>query len=195
MKVLLVQGTWGGDDPWWVPRVGDFAKAVEAAGHEVINGRPFNWEGGLGGIVPFTSADLLIWKGAGRYLREYLDPRRALSPYVPEETAIIAHSHGRQVVKYACHLGLRVQKVILVSGPVRHDVDERTFGARANMGSLVCINGGKRDRMQIFGGLFDGHWGIHRQDPEATIYEQFPDADHGSFLTDPRHFDYVLRYL
>lgn len=196
MNVMLVQGTWAKDDSWWRPG-SPFYTAIEDRGHTVINGRPWWWDTELGGIG-FGGKDLWGWEAAGLALWDRLDP-----PYCktdacridPSTLCIIAHSHGRQPVKFACHLGLAAAKVILVSGPVRKDVDERTPMARTRIGRLVCINGGKKDRWQLRGSVFDGFRGIVRRDTQADDYEQFDDADHSSFLNDPDHFDYVLRYL
>ncbi len=195
MKVMLVQGTWAADDSWWV-KGSAFTRAIEAKGHTIINGRPFVWDTEVGGIG-FGDDDLWGWKYAGLHLWDRLDPPGcACSARVPaSDLCIVAHSHGRQVVKYACALGLAAAKVILVSGPVRKDVDEDTADARGRIGTLVCINGGKKDRWQLRGSVFDGFRGIVRKDEQADVYQQFPDADHSSFLNNPAHFDYVLRYL
>jgi hypothetical protein len=197
MKVMLVQGTWSRDDDWWVDRPGTFAEAVRLAGHTLVNGRPFYWDTELGGIG-FGNKDLWGWEAAGLHLWDRLDPpycKSAGCRIIPSDLCIIAHSHGRQAVKFACHLGLAAAKVIFVSGPVRKDVDEATPNARARIGQLVCINGGWRDRWQVRGALFDGFRGIIRRDPQADIHETFKDADHSSFLNDPKQFDYVLRYI
>jgi hypothetical protein len=192
---MFVQGTWGYDDEWWRP-YGPFARAVTAKGHTVINSRPYWWDTEMGGIG-FGDDDLRGWEAAGAHLYDRLQPPGCTcAAFIkPSDLIIIGHSHARQVIKFACHLGLAAAKVILVSGPVRKDVDRQTGGARANIGRLVCINGGRKDRMQIFGGAFDGHWGILRKDTQADEHQTFEDADHSSFLSNPAHFDYVLRFL
>lgn len=196
MKVMLVQGTWSRDDEWWIDKPGTFAEAVRKAGHTLINGRPFYWDTELGGIG-FGNKDLWGWEAAGLHLWDRLDPP---FPYVtgrpaPSDLCIIGHSHGRQPIKFATHLGLAAAKVILVSGPIRKDVDAATRNSRARIGKLITINGGKQDRWQWLGEVFDGHFGPTRTDPQADIHQTFPDADHSSFLTNPKQFNYVLRYL
>ena len=194
MNVLLVQGTWGDNDTWWRPGGGSFADAVVGAGHTLIDdGRPFEWSTDLGG-VGFGNRDLNTWRGAGRHLYDYCSPPRAPHASIPN-LVIVAHSHGRQVVKFACHYGLSPARVILVSGPIRADVDRETSSARARIGELVCLNGGHRDRMQWFGELFDGHLGIRRKDPQADIHLTFSDASHGSLLRDPAQYVRVLAFL
>lgn len=192
---MLVQGTWGDNDQWWLPDTpGNFAAAVKAAGHRVINGRPFNWHGALGGVTPFTDRDLLVWRGAGSHLYDRLDPPGCPASKIPD-LAIVAHSHGRQVVLEALQQGLVAQLVIFVSGPIRKDVDKETSDARGNIeGRFICLHGGKRDYMQILGGLFDSKVGWRREDPRAEN-EAFPDATHSSLLTDPAQFERVLKYL
>lgn len=195
MKVMLVQGTWSRDSDWWKDKPGTFAEAVRLAGHTLINGRPFYWDTELGGIG-FGNKDMWGWDAAGLHLWDRLNPPLCEACWVdPAELCIISHSHGRQPVKFACHNGLKAAKVVMVSGPVRKDVDEATPRARRNIGKLVCINGGKRDRWQWLGEAFDGHRGIERTDPQADIHETFKDADHSSFLNNPKQFDYVLRYI
>jgi hypothetical protein len=196
MKVMLVQGTWSFDAAWWKAS-SPFVQELTKRGHTVINGRPFVWDTELGGIG-FGDKDLRGWQAAGLHLWDRLDPPTCASKScrIPaSDLCIIAHSHGRQVVKFACNAGLAAAKVIFVSGPVRKDVDEATLNARSHIGHLVCINGGRRDRFQWVGELFDGHRGIERKDPQADDWKQFPDADHSSPLNDPKQFDYVLRYL
>jgi len=193
MNVMLVQGTWGDDDGWWRRGRGSFADAVVEAGHTLINGRHFEWSTDLGG-VGFGKRDLNVWRGAGRHLYDRCDP-----PLCPKarvtNLCLIGHSHARQVIKYACHFGLVADRVILVAGPVRRDVDADTPVARANMGRLVCLHGGQRDRMQWFGELFDGHWGIRRHDPDADLNQSFADATHSSLLVDPAQYARVLDHL
>lgn len=195
MNVMLVQGTWSDDANWWKQDVpGNFADAVKRAGHTLVNGRPFIWSTELAGVNPFSSADLRAWRGAGRHLWDRLAPPLCTGIKIPD-LCIIAHSHGRQVVKYACHYGLTVDRVILVSGPIRKDVDRETPNARRNIGRLVCLHGGQKDRMQIYGGLFDGFVGRRRDDPDANVNESYADSGHSTFLNDPAQFIRVIKHL
>jgi len=192
MNVLLAQGTWGDDDSWWMPN-GSFYQAVKAEGHTILNGRPFNSHLALAGIG-LGDGDLRVWRGAGNHLYDRLDP--PLCPKAkPANLCIIAHSHARQQVKFACQAGLAVELVILVSGPIRKDVDRETPNARGRIGKLVCLHGGKGDYMQRLGGLFDGKIQWSREDPQADINEGFPDATHNSLLKDPTQFHRVLKHL
>jgi len=193
MNVMLVQGTWGWDDEWW-RSASPFALALTRAGHNIINGRPFIWDTELGGIG-FGDDDLWGWDAAGRHLQDYLDPKDYPGHNQPENLCIVAHSHARQVVKFATHLGLKVGKVIYVSGPVRKDVDRLTTLSRANIGHITTLHGGKHDRMQVFGGLFDGHWGINRDDPQADVAYVYKEADHSSFFKNPAHFSFVIDHI
>src|SRR6185369_6232897 len=110
------------------------------------NGRTFEWDCELGG-VGVGQRDLNGWKFAGQHLYDYLDPPQAVggSKVNFANLCIIAHSHGRQVVKYAHKAGLRSALVILMSGPIRKDVDAATQGWKKNTGRLICLNGGQRD--------------------------------------------------
>lgn len=192
--VILVQGTWGDDDQWWRASVDDsFAQAVIAAGHRLINGkRAFNWSGPLGGIGPGNS-DLLGWRGAGNHLYDRVDPPEHPEDK-PRKLVIIAHSHGRQVVKEALQAGLTADIIIFVSGPIRKDVDAETPLFRSRVRKFVCLHGGKRDYMQVLGQLFDGRVGWKREDPSA-INESFPDAGHSDLLTNPAFYHRVLKHI
>ncbi len=194
MNVILAQGTWGDDDSWWRPRhAGSFAQAVLSAGHKLLNGRPFNPHLALGGIG-LGNGDLRIWRGAGNHLYDRLDP--PLCPACkPDNLVVIGHSHARQAIKFACQAGLTVDVVILVSGPIRKDVDRETPLARGRIGKLVCLHGGRGDYMQRLGGLFDLRLNWDRKDPQADINEGFDDANHSSLLTDPAQFHRVLRHI
>ena len=196
MNVLLVQGTWGDDDTWWRRSQvypdgnGTFADAVVAAGHTLVNGRPFEWSTDLGG-VGFGNRDLNTWKGAGRHLYDYCDPPRVGLGPIPN-LCIIGHSHARQVIKYACSFGLAAETVLLVSGPIRKDVDRETTEARTHIGRLICYHGGAQDRMQWFGELFDGVVGVKRHDPEADDNRRIKSASHSTLLRDPAFYHLVL---
>jgi len=96
------------------------------------------------------------------------------------------------VTKYALHYGAKVEQVFFISGPIRKDVDRETTGARAQVNELICLNGGRKDRLQWLGELFDGHLGVKRKDPEADIHRTIPEADHGSLVRNPAHFHHIL---
>ena len=199
MHVCFVQGTHGDDDAWWRPGIDGFVSfhdAVKDAGHTVVNGRPFEWDCQLGG-VGFTDRDLKGWRYAGLHLWDRLDPSLCRMRRVdPATLCIIAHSHGRQVVKYACHMGLQAATVIFVAGPVRKDVDAATRGWDVNVGRVVTLNGAWwRDWIQRLGGVFDGKLRLSRDDDEADHAETFADADHGSLLRNPAQYHRVIAQI
>lgn len=197
-RVLLVQGTWGDDDFWWRLGANSFADALIARGHTLVgrqHNRFFIWSTELGGIG-FGNNDLRGWRAAGRHLYDYVVP-----PLAPEcagsadDLVLIAHSHGRQPVRFALQMGLRARAVIFVSGPVRKDVDEATPHAYANAGSVIALNGGKQDRFQWMGELFDGHFGIVRADKRVTAHKTYKDAGHSDLLTNPAFYARVLDHI
>lgn len=198
MNVLLVQGTWGDTQTWWKRGSGGFADAVVAAGHTLIDTpRPFEWSTGLGGVELFTERDLTGWKGGGRHLHDYADWYTCRSGGQKID-AIIAHSHGRQVVRYALQWGLTVPLVILVSGPIRQDVNTETPNAYdpTRVQRVVCLHGGEGDKFQWYGELGDGHLGIVRDDPSPRAENKgYPDADHSSMLYTPAQFGRVIGEL
>jgi hypothetical protein len=187
--VLLVQGTWGDDDKWWKPGNGSFADAVVAAGHTLVNGRPFEWSCDIGGIG-FGQRDLRAWIGCGNHLYDRLDPPQGNRVCDPADLVIIGHSHARQGIRFALHLGLRADTVIFVCGPIRKDVDALTTGARRNCRRMIQINGGKGDHWRRIGGWFDGRLGVGKCADSELL--EFPDADHTSLLINPTQYQRVI---
>lgn len=200
MRVLLVQGTWGDDDHWWTLTEGGttFADAVVAAGHTLVGAdgaRRYVWSTELGGLG-FGDSDLKGWRAAGRHLYDYYVPPLAPHCAPPvDDLVIVSHSHGRQVVRFALQNGLRAHTVIFVSGPVRKDVDRATPDAYAHVGHVIELNGGKADRMQWLGSLFDGHFGIRRTDKAASVHTTYKDAGHSDLLTNPAFYSRVLDHI
>jgi hypothetical protein len=129
------------------------------------------------------------WDAAGRALAHYIMPPlcdHAIIP--PSETFIIAHSHGGNVVAYACGVyGLKVSGLITVATPVRKNMDAVYKKAAENIDRHLHLYAGWKDYMQILGGLFDGQWGIHRDMPYAEKNAKMP-GGHGDILRDPKLF-------
>lgn len=197
MNVILVPGTWGDNDLWWRMEPGSFADSIQRAGHTVIGrpGREFCWSTNLSGF-DIGRRDLKDWEAGGRHLRDYLDPVLCQTPLDPASLVIVAHSHGRQVTKYALAAGLHAQTVIFVSGPIRHDVDKATVKAKANTCRIICINGeGWGDKMQWFGEVGDGAWGWTRKDAEADQCVTFPKATHSGLLNTPALHHNVIDFI
>lgn len=129
------------------------------------------------------------WDAAGRALAHYVVPPLAeKSLLTPEDTYIIAHSHGGNVVAYACgKYGLKVNGLITIATPVRGNLDGLYKEAAKNISRHLHLYAGWRDYMQILGAIRDGRWGIHREMPYATKNDKMPKG-HGDILRDPSLF-------
>jgi len=189
-QVILIPGTHGWDGfrkDWYSPGAPfhDFIPTVP--GHELVcPDEPFVWSSRLGGIG-FGDDDLVVYRAAGENLYHYAVPPRCPDKLIaPEDLVVISHSHGLQVVLYAAARGLKIALLIDISGPVRADMMPTALLAKPNIKRWVHTYGGRRDRWQWLGGLFDGHVGIERKHPLAENL-QVPGADHGEVLREPRH--------
>lgn len=193
MKTILIAGThaWDGDNDvdWYCP-TSNFEKFLREQGVDVFfapGPRPFIWSTEVGGIG-FGNRDLLGWAAAGYALQNFAVP--PLCPERAPEVALIAHSHGLQVALYACRYGLKVKSLISLGSPIRKDMQETAQLARPNIGHWTHVHSDSSDRMQWFGELFDGHWGIVRKSPLADVNESIPKVGHSELLRDPQQYHY-----
>lgn len=190
--VVLVPGThaWDGEkEDWYSPGQPFHNFLSELPGYR-ISVPPFVWSTRLGG-VGFGSGDLVVYRAAGVNLFQYCVPPRCPEKQIPsEELVVISHSHGLQPVLYAAREGLKIDLLIDVSGPVRHDVMPVAEAGKPNIKRWVHLYGGRRDRWQWLGELFDGKVGIKRKHPLAENI-QVPGADHGEVLREYRHHNLI----
>lgn len=198
--IILVAGTNG-----WNPRAtqkawcdpgSDFARFLEAEGFSVAFGaaadgspRPFVWSTDVGG-VGFGDGDLKVWHAAGLNLYSYiippLYPRERIAP---ADTKIIAHSHGLQVVLFACAAGLKVDTLLSLGSPIREDMQATTSAARPNIRRWVHVHSDGSDWWQWLGALFDGNVGIVRAAARADENIAIPKVGHTDLLNKPEHQD------
>lgn len=131
----------------------------------------------------------LTWDAAGRALAHYIaPPLLGESLLKPEDTYIIAHSHGGNVVAYACgKYGLKINGLITVGTPIRKDLHDIYQAASGNISRHLHLYAGWRDYWQWWGALFDGRFGIHRKHPFAKN-QKVSKGNHGSILRDPLFF-------
>ncbi len=142
-----------------------------------------------------TSADGIddhndVWDASGRALAHYIAPPLADNPLVaPKDTFLIAHSHGGNVVAYACgKYGLKINGLITVGMPIRGDLDDVYKAAAGNIERHLHLYAGWRDYWQNLGAMFDGRFGIHRKHPYAGKNGKVSGGDHGSILRDVKFF-------
>lgn len=186
---IAVAGTFGAkkQEDWHLPQ-SDFSKFLLESGFDQLETNPlkrYMWSTALDGI----DANNTTWDAAGRALAHYIAPPLLGESLVkPEDTYIIAHSHGGNVVAYACgKYGLKINGLITVGTPIRKDLYEVYQAAVPNISRHLHLHAGWRDFWQIFGAFFDGRFGIHRKHPFATENRKVP-KDHGGILRDKRLF-------
>lgn len=186
---ITVAGTFGarkGND-WFLPN-SDFSKFLHEQGCDQLETNPlkrYMWSTALDGV----DADNTVWDAAGRALAHYIAPPLLGESLVkPEDTYIIAHSHGGNVVAYACgKYGLKINGLITIGTPIRKDLYEVYQAASPNITRHLHLYAGWRDYWQVLGALFDGRFGIHRKHPFARSCK-IPGGDHGSVLRDKKFF-------
>ena len=142
------------DNGWWKPN-SILSTFLLSNGICPIKPEPFIWSTDLDGVHPIsylrkTKARHSDWEAGGAALRYYLED-------LPEtDRNIISHSHGRQVVLYAASQGLKINKFLDISGPVREDMYLDNLD---NIKHMVHVYS-NWDYMQILGSLFDRHVGL-----------------------------------
>lgn len=194
-SVLLVAGTHGFGrrhaSQWWEPG-GAFYDFLDRSGFYMLGGdRPFTWStslDGLGWLIP-RGRRHITWESAGINLDCYMRPPLGRLDYVPiAQRNIIAHSHGLQVVAYACSRGLKINRLITLGSPVRRDMEYIYRSARPNIGQWLHVHSDHSDRWQWLGTLFDGRIGIIREHPLADRNVKIARVGHTKLLEDVSSF-------
>lgn len=196
--LLLVQGThaWGRspDVEWWEAR-SPLCHFLTGREFTILGAeRPYVWESGLDGTGWFGRAQRhLKWRAAAHNLYTYLVPPLAQTEwredYVRiEHRNVVAHSHAAQVVAYACALGLKINRLVTIGSPVRADMAAIYEDARQNIGQWLHVYSDKSDRIQWYGTLWDGHFGIVRKQKFADVNLMIPKVSHSRLLNDPMCF-------
>ena len=202
IPLVCVPGTWA----WrgqntrnaWYQAGSPWVTFMEAHGYKVLSkDRPFVWTTQLAGI-PFLTGKR-DWEAGGANLWAYLDP--AIKDYGvglrTGERNLVAHSHGLQVVLYACAAGCRINTLISVGSPIREDMKDVAIAARHNIHTWVHLYGGHKDRWQWLGELFDGKLGVVRRAAwerdgkiavQADCSVQIDDIGHSDLLCNPAQF-------
>lgn len=151
-RVILVPGTWGNangeatsETHWWLPG-GVFWNRLVELGYEPLS---FAWSTELDGVI----GDNTGWKRAGE----------RLSKQFKQSDTVIGHSHGGQVIAYACEGGL-VGNVITLATPVRDDVPYRWIKSATSLNGSkaahwVHVYGNYSDYWQLLGSMLD--LGLH----------------------------------
>ena len=196
MNPILVAGTGSWVDPdegpdWFCPGhpFGQFL-ADQGVAPTYDGDRPFIWSTNLAGIPFFTKNR--DWVAGGAALAYFIKYTLGVNG---ANTSIIAHSHGLQVVLYACaNHQLKIQVLISVNSPVRKDMREIAWLVRPQIGYWLHIHsdggfcGLFGDRWQWLGEIGDGYFGIVRKHPCADRNTLVKDVGHSKLLRDPAQY-------
>lgn len=201
MGVLLIPGTdaWHPSDPhyadWYTPG-SQFTEFLSEHNVDPLPGErthaDFVWStevDGLPSLLMSNGGGLRGWHASGNSLCQYLVPRRCPDAHVSgAQTNIIAHSHGAQVVFFAASLGLKINKLITVCSPVRHDMADIIEHARPNIREWTHLHSDGSDHVQILGQLFDRAVSLDRSFTLADQNVLIPRVGHSGLLHDPVNF-------
>lgn len=189
---IPVQGTHAWDeDPlnfqWWEPGSA-FTQYLQTLGLALIDlALPFLWSTELDGVG--IGNKQTTWKGAGHALRYFIGDQFPMGlPF--EKRNVIAHSHGGQVVFYACAHGLKLRNLITVGTPVRGDMEKIVKAARPNIGYWLHICDSKHDFTSLAGALFDGTFRVEHEFDLADRNDNCKDLNinHSKILNEPSRF-------
>lgn len=147
---------------------------------------PYGWSTDL----DFDRGDHKAWEAGGEALFYYLVPQfdPIAEPFPPSQTVVISHSHGLQCVLYAASLGLKIDRLVDIAGPVRTDMMSIAAKARPNIRAWLHVYcPGLKDYMQLLGELFSGGQ-PHRRHPLADLNLGVPSVGHSGLLYDVPDF-------
>ncbi len=129
---VIVHGTWARDGKWWRPG-GDFHKYLLTD---------------LGLDYLYNDDEPFVWSGRNRH-GDRFKASEALATWVmqfnPEALEVYAHSHGANVAMLATHQGLEIEKLVMMSPPVRKDYFARwehvgaAFNIQASFDPVVAV--------------------------------------------------------
>lgn len=180
---IAVAGTWGTKrkSDWSLPNSA-FAMNLESLGYVPASELdPFEWSTEVDGL----DGKNLVWQFSGLSLFYYVVPPLYPEARIPpDQTLIIAFSHGTQVALHAFAHGLK-GRLITVNPPIRTDMEATVRKARPNILRWVNLYGDWKDVWAVLGAIRDGHFGIRRTFPQADENILVP-GEHGAALT-PRY--------
>lgn len=196
-RIVIVPGTWARDAAWHQPgsALTSYLESRGVAVHRGPDGRGPVWSGDVNGR-PWRRwvgvEDHSDWITGGHALLTWIVPPLAPECRLPaDDTYIVCHSHGLQVVLYACRFGLRVKRLVSIGSPVRADMLPVATLARPHIGEWLHLYSDQSDHWQWLGAIGDGALGVVRQHPLADVNWRVPGVGHSRILTDPDMFDRV----
>ncbi len=135
---IIIHGTWASDGDWWRPG-GDFFDYLKKD---------------LDRPDLYDQKDLFTWSGKNRdssRRNASLSLDKWLKSHPAAEVNVFAHSHGANVAMLATHHDVKIDRLIMLSPPVRKDYFAKwrnvvtAFNIQAKVDPVVAIaRGGKR---------------------------------------------------
>lgn len=188
IRYVTVPGTHGAGKTDWDALDSPFSQLLAKYGCVPLIDNPlqrFMWSTTLDGV----DSSHTTWDASGRALAGYFTPPLLGKPVInSEDIFIVSHSHGGNVVAYACgKYGLKVNGLITVGMPIREDMHDMYEMAAPNIERHLHLYGGWQDYWQCLGALFDGRFGIHREHPFAKN-DRTP-GGHGAVLREHKYFN------
>lgn len=184
-----IGGTWDWDGhpgTRWYEKDSDFCLFLKEHSFEhLYPNHSFEWSAELEGIPLASKVNHSSWIAGAKALIYYLD----LSKTPLENRNIICHSHGLNVVLYACGLyKLQLNNLISVSSPIRNDMREVADIAIDNIEHYLHIRDSRKDWMGTLGQLFDGRFSFDRTNKWADDEDIVKGISHSKILRDKTCF-------
>ncbi|HIE99500.1 MAG: alpha/beta hydrolase [Fuerstiella sp.] len=132
---IVIHGTWASDGIWWRPN-GDFFEYVKTE---------------LGRSDLYGKSDQFKWSGKNRHSqrrRAGADLSKWLKSHVAREVNVFGHSHGANVAMLATHQGIYMDRLVMLSPPVRSDYFAnwqnvgKAYNIQASFDPVVAIASG-----------------------------------------------------
>jgi len=129
---IIIHGTWASDGTWWRPQ-GDFYEYVKKD---------------LGRRDVYGKSDQFKWSGKNRDRKRHqaaTELDKWLRDHPAREVNVFAHSHGANVAMLATHQDIRMDRLVMLSPPVRQDYFAKwsnvkhAYNIQANSDPVVAI--------------------------------------------------------
>lgn len=190
VPVTAVQGTWGWRWRWWQDG-SEFWRCLAPHGlvpARILDGKPFEWETGLGSSLFFWrrwgwgDKGVEAWRYAGIALAYYL----AHLPY--EDRVVVGHSHGGQPALFCAAEGVPIKRLLTIGTPVRADMQDVIRRARPNLGTWWHVASLEQDWTAVWGRFGDGAIGGGRQFRAADMNILIPGIGHSELFLNQSAF-------
>lgn len=182
--LVLVEGTWGGDD--WAGPAAPFRAFLHSEGFTVYPRTDF-FDEEVGGVPLIRRDNKSGWRIGGEFLADTILRLGCCD--------VLAHSYGGVCAIFAATsetLAARpyaIRRLITVATPERHDMDVLAQAAAKRIGYWMNVGDTKGDRMQRWAQLFDAQlFGWSWRQRRAHLNVLIPGVGHSGLLKDTRLF-------